>query len=610
MNSLRIRLFIGLGAGFFAQNLPAEVGEFTLSEKFLNQISIVSEQTAPFTKKGRLVTPSLSITISPQVLNSADRVGIRLGVDIAGSSKSKSYTPVTGKKGVTAFVAADVQAHFDQDLFFDGEKLLPSKLTGQSTIKPTNISVSNNFGLLKGVVNRKAEKQAREQVFAELPQERQDLERQVQEEIQKGLRSAEGNLRTITDEVSTIFSTAQDLPFESRFSSKTGPQGSVRLELSSKGPEKDRPGKPDFSLKDQIASSGVFHEDLLTETISKEIAGKEMKISEFKAYLCSETISSLINFCETDIPLGSVGLSVIFDDKNPISFKFEDGKVSIAINAKNRVGVNPSGQISSRLFDAPAILGSGQVEMEPYQVQISYKLKDGKANLEDIHVTSIPAPLLDLPNNKKTGNHGANNTFQGLWKRVSEATNRLVDSTSHQAIENEFKKIFKESIEFPTFSLPTKLKANQSNPTKPTILEAGSLIPLEVKAEKGWLAVSTSFCHESTMPLGVTFAPNNRIQSVQPGSPAALAGLKVGDRIESFSGFEHRPTALGADISHFVEFIQEKAIQRSSERRTVELKGKSSDGIPFSRQISLCPTYLNHRREAEKLLASKVSAKD
>ena len=193
---------------------------------------------------------------------------------------------------------------------------------------------------------------------------------------------------------------------------------------------------------------------------------------------------------------------------------------------------------------------------------------------------------------------------------MSEATNRFVDSASQKQIEKEFRKVFKESIEFPTFSVPTKLKANPSDPSKPTILEAGSLIPLEVKAEKGWFAVSTYFCSESTKPLGVNFTADHRILSLQPGGPAELAGFKVGDRIESFSGFDQRATALGSEINPFLDFIKDRAIERSNERRLVELKGKSAEGIPFSRKVALCPSYLNHRKGAEALLASKTQPKE
>jgi hypothetical protein len=156
-------------------------------------------------------------------------------------------------------------------------------------------------------------------------------------------------------------------------------------------------------------------------------------------------------------------------------------------------------------------------------------------------------------------------------------------------------------------SFPTKLRTHPEDPKKQAdVLEASSLVPMEVKAENGWLAVSMALCKENIKPLGVSFDKNNRISAVQPGSPAAQAGFKVGDRIESFSSSTGRSTALISEIKPFIEFIQEQSISKSTSQRIVELAGKNASGEPFKRRVSLCPSQINPREDAEALLSLGV----
>ena len=585
----------------------SEVGEFSVSEDLVREMQIVTSQTASFRKNGRLVNPSIQVQISPTLLDSDEDVSLKLNFDLQGTSKSTGFTPVLGSKGVTSNITAHVQGKFQQELKFDGEKLVPGKFSGQSEINPQNISVRNNFGLLNRMVDKQARKKAPSQVRSEIPQEKRDLEQQMQGEIERGLKEATKHLDTFYQQIHQVFTETDHLPFDSKFSSKSGSDGGIALRLFDKSDSPQRGPKPELSLREQIASSGVFHQDLLTETLSKELAGKEMKIAELQAHLCSPTIASLINFCEKDSAKGALGLSVIFDEKEPIKFKFENGKVSIQINAKNRVGVSPGNTVSSGVLTPADRPKGGEVDLEPYQVNISYALKDGVASLENISVRGITGTDVKEPQIKGDQNHENNSNWRGVWNRLANNAGAIVSGATKTAIENEFRKIMKEKIEFPIVSFPTKLRTHPEDSKKQAdVLEASSLVPMEVKAENGWLAVSMALCKENIKPLGVSFDKNNRISAIQPGSPAAHAGFKIGDRIESYASTNGRSTALISEIKPFIEFIEEQSISKSTSQRIIELEGKTSSGVPFKRSVSLCPSEINPRADAEALLSLGV----
>jgi len=612
MNSSRIRIFSLWAALSVGVTASAELGEFTISDELIRQIQVVSTQNKPFQKNGRQVTPSIDVQLGANLTNNPNEVGFNLTVDLRGTSKSSGFTPVMGRKGVTSVTQADVEAHFEQELQFDGSKLKSGEFSGKSKITPKGVSVSNNFGVLNRAVNRRAQKEAPGQVQAELPKERRDLEESVRQQVQKGIEQAKDFVSNTTSEAQQIFSQAKSMPFAQKWSSEqTGPQGGVTLRLFEEDGNSQRAGKPVFSNSDQIASSGVFHQDLLTKILTPQLAGKEMKITELRTVLCSDQITSLINFCEKDIPVGSLGLSVIFDEEKPIEFVFEDGKVTIKINAKNRVGVKLGGAaLATPSWLAPAKKpDSGEVDLEPYQVEVVYSIEKGRASLKNLKVSSnTPAPQEDLPNRRNAQDvHSGSQVFDQMWKRMSASGRGLLNSVQSKALEDEYRKIMKDEIEFPTVSFSTKLKIDPANlKAKPEIVEAGTLIPLEVKSENGWLAVSAAFCVETTRPLGLSFDKKNRVSFVQPGSPAALAGFKEGDQISAYAGAEDRKKAIGMDIEPFIEFIKESAIAKNSYQRTVQLSGISADGVRFDRSVSLCPSQLEHRKNAEALLNNTI----
>lgn len=604
MNTLRIRGLLLISCAIAGTRVSAEVGEFMISDRVLRELQIVSSENKPFTKNGRKVTPNLNIRLTPSFTNSENDISLKLNVDLEGTSHSVGNTPVFGGKSVTSTVVADVKAHYEQDLKFNGQQLEAGKFVGKPEIKPKSIKVSNNFGLLNGMVNKRAKAQAPGQVNSQLPQERAELDQKLRAEVADGVETAKKYIEETASEVQKVLTQANQLPFQPQFSSKAGLKGAVTLKLNDSSAEASpRDPKPTFSNVDQIATSGVFHQDVLSKTISQEIAGKEMKIAELKAYLCSEKIVSLINFCEAETPDSSLGLSVIFDEKNPLEVSFNAGKVTLKINARNRVGITPDNKVSSGLFSEPAKPSNQALDSDPYQVEISYALKGTTAHLEKVQVRDFSPGSISAP--KGSGTHGQGQ-WTDVWNRLNRASSSLMTAATKKAIENEYRRIMKDTLDFPNISIPTKLKRKSTDKNvKPEILEAGSLVPLEVKSENGWLAISSAFCTEKMRPLGISFTKTNRISEVQTGSPADLAGLKVGDRIDSFGEEKGATTSLIGDINPFLEFVKEKSIGKTSEQRTIELSGASSSGKSFKKTISLCPSKLNHRKEAEKVFELK-----
>jgi hypothetical protein len=604
MNTRRIQGLILISCAIAASRVPAEVGEFIISDRVLRELQIVSTETTPFTKKGRKVTPNLNIRLTPAFANSENDISLKLNVDLEGTSHSTGNTPVFGGKSVTSSVVADVKAHYEQDLKFNGKSLEAGKFVGKPEIKPKSINVTNNFGLLNRMVNKKAKAQAPGQVHSQLPQERAELDQKLRAEVQGGIDTAKKYIEETASEVQKVLTQANQLPFQPQFSSKAGENGAITLKLNdSNADSKPRAPKPVFTNQDQIATSGVFHQDVLSKTISQEIAGKEMKIAELKAYLCSEKIASLINFCEAETPDSSLGLSVIFDEKNPLEVSFNDSKVTLKINARNRVGITADNKVSSGLFSDPSKTNNQALDSDPYQVEISYALKGATAHLEQVQVRDFAPETLNL--SKANGNHGQG-SWTDAWNRLSRVSSSLMTTATKKAIENEYRRIMKDKLDFPNISIPTKLKRKTKDLNeKPEILEAGSLIPLEVKAQDGWLAISSAFCTEKMRPLGISFDKKNRISEVQKGSPADLAGIKVGDRIDSFGDSTEGRSSLIRDINPFLEFVKEKSIGKTSDQRTIELSGVNSAGVSFKKSISLCPSQINHRKEAEKVFELK-----
>lgn len=589
---LSILLSPGLGHG--------ELGEFTVSEKLLDQFQFTATKNEPFTKRGRLINPDLEFTVKPRMSDASDAGKFYLDIALDGSSVSHSKTQVGRRHTVSAIVKANVDAQFSQEMALGKNGLEMGKFDGTVNISPASISTSNDFGLLNGAVNRKAQPKARAQVASELPRERKELAEQVEAEVQKGTDEAKDFVDSTLKMLTPAMADKEKFPFTTKLSTQTGKDGQLKVEISDIENSSTRSLKPDFENKNQLMATGILHQDLLTKTLASEIAGKELKMSQLRKILCSPRMQKLMDFCKVDSNPNAENISLVFDSKDPIQFIFQDGKVTIKMNASYRTGVPKTDDDDRALLSHPGAT-TPDFETVPYQVEVSYKIQDGAAKLDKLTVTEKDPGTVN-PASLIAG-------FFGRGKHADSPTERpsvgaLFNPLIKKNIQNEFQKLLADELDFRAASVPTKVRGIKVPDGKGVeILEAGSLLPIEVKAENGWLATGNTFCTDSHRPFGVTFTKDNRISEVQPGSPAELCGFKTGDRIEAYSEPEGRSHAFGSSPDPFVSFVAEKAVNKNSQDRKIIIAGTDASGNAFKKTVFLCPSNLNHKEQAAKGLS-------
>ncbi len=580
-----------------------EVGEFTVSERLLNQLQFSTTQTQSFTKRGRWIQPNIEFKVSPQLSNANDEGRFYLDMTLNGSSISQSTTPVGPRHAVNASVTANIEANFQQEMILGKNGLEVGPFDGRVIINPSNIAVSNNFNLLNRIVNRKAHQKAQEQIAAEIPRERQEFMQQVQSEIEKETKEAK---QFIDDALKRLAPSEvvdkNKLSFSTKVSTQTGKEGKLKIEILDSATPSERTKKPEFENRDQLMATGIIHQDLLTQSLSSEIAGKELKMAQLKKILCSPRIQNLLEFCKSDTNQEADGLSLVFDKVDPIKFIFNEGKITLQMNAAYRTGVPKTDEKNRALLNNPDS-SKPKFETIPYRVIVSYKIQEGVAKLEKLSVTEknpislIPSSL--IPGILDKGNHNKDNPN---GERLTAGA--LLNPVIKGKIKSDFQKMLAEEFEFHSASIPTKIKAvNTPKGKEIQILEAGSLLPIEVKIEKGWLATGSMFCNDSNRPFGVTFSNNNRLNLVQTGSPAELSGFKPGDQIETYNEPEGRSNAFGKSSDPFITFITERAANKTAKDRKVVISGTDIQGKTFKRTVFLCPSNLDHKKQAAKGLA-------
>lgn len=579
----------------------SEVGEVTVSEKLLNQFKFTSTKSEPFNKRGRVVTPDINFSVTPRIGNSTSGGRFYLDVELNGSSVSETQKQVGRRNSVKVKVQANINASFSQEMNLGEKGLEMGKFRGNVNIEPQNISTSNSFGLLNGVVNRKAQQQAGSQVESELPRERQELAREVHDEVQKGTGAAKDFIDSTFKVLAPAFADKDKLPYSTELSTQTGREGGLKFEIKESKKSAERGPKPKFENPSQLMATGIIHQDLLTKVLASEIAGKELKMSQLRKILCSPRMQKLMDFCNVELSPEADKISLVFDAKDPIQFIFDSGKVTIRMNASYRTSEPKVDVHDQALLTIP---GSTKPDFEtiPYRVEVSYKVQDGAAKLDRLTVTEKD-PVTASPGNFFAGLLG------GVGSHGSASTERptagaLFNPLIKKTIQSEFQKLLADEIDFRSASVPTKVKAlNGAKGKEVEIIEAGSLLPVEVKAEQGWLATGNTFCTDSLRPFGVTFSQNNLIGDIQPNSPAELCGFEAGDRIEVFGEPNGRSNAFGGSAEGFVSFVAQKAANKSSQDRKIILSGTDSKGNKFKRTVFLCPTELNHKEQAAKGLA-------
>jgi hypothetical protein len=616
-------LFVVVGATADTASPPA--GEVVLSQSFLNQFQMSGRKTQPFVKRGNLMHPDITLKVSPSLGTGADGAQLALNVDMEGWSTTHSSRRVIFGNTVNVTVASHIDADYKKDLVLKPAGLTEGALRGAPTITP-HIYTSNTFR--KPRRNRKvngiAYSTAASMVGQQLPREKAELDAEISHGVEAGVDAAKEMVHRAVNQASVIAASAKNFPFESQISSEGGPAGQLHMKLVDKGESKKRSAPPKLDKAAQAASQVTIHADLLAETIIPEIAGKEMFLVDLKNYLCGPKTKGLLDFCKQEMPDDQKKLSIVFAEAKdkPIEFFFEKGKIGIRLNAVYRQ-TEPEQLPADRGLLNDADREGVKFQTVPYSVDIAYKLSDGGATLDTLTVRDRGSKsLLETA----AGFFGLGGDHAGSEKKSEGGRDTLAAALSpviRATMEEEFKKTFKDQIVFPTVSFPTKMDIpgfSGTPGTQPKITEAGSLVPLDAKAEDGWLVIANAYCSEGLPALGVTVQessyvsggyryPAVAVSGLYPGSPAALSGMRAGDRIESFGPpGERASTVLNGKREPLLTFLAEKARGSTPGARTVEISGRDSAGKPFKRSVSLCPSQLKHRELAQKTLAAAKTA--
>jgi regulator of sigma E protease len=79
--------------------------------------------------------------------------------------------------------------------------------------------------------------------------------------------------------------------------------------------------------------------------------------------------------------------------------------------------------------------------------------------------------------------------------------------------------------------------------------------------------------------LGVPVEPTHRIEEVQPGSPAAAAGLRPGDRLVAVDGRRVKPAGLAEAIRESRGRPLELTLEREGATRVLEARAREDEGV-------------------------------
>lgn len=606
-----------------AENASTPVAEVKLSEAFLQQFQFSGRKTAPFMKKGHEMHPDLTLLAAPRLRGGANSAEVSLDVSLFGWSTTDSQRKILGRT-IDVRVQSNINANYTQPLSFSGQGLKALPVSGYPTITP-DITTKNDFRKPRRneKVNRKAFGVANAAVQERLPEEREELHDEITQSVNKSVGQARHMVDTGLAQASGLMANAKAFPFDAAFSSEGGAGGAMHLKLVDKaGVKKTRSPQPVLEREAQAASTVSVHADLLADTISPEIAGKEMFFSDLKNVLCGPKTKNLLDFCKTEMPEDRKGMSVVFAKEKPIEFFFEKGKIGIRLNALYRT-TDPKALPAGRdLLNAPERGGVG-FQTVPYSIDLSYRLKEGGAVLDTLAVRDKASPLGGLFR-AATGAIFGRGNHEGPDGKKEEVPSALAETLSpviRGQIEAAVRGSMRETIVFPTVSFPTKLTMDNfgsNNGASPTVSEAASLVPLEAKAESGWLVVANAYCSDGMPSLGVTVdevatrggGPKAlQVHTFYPGSPAALTGFKSGDVIESFGEpGERATTALEGKRDAFLDFVAGRSLGANPGDRLLEITGRDALGKPFKRSVSVCPSQLKHRELAAQTLAAAKKA--
>ncbi len=617
---LLILLFLAMNASSDSgTSVPSKGAEFVVQGSVLQQLRFSQKQTTAFDDEGRSVTPNLDILVTPSLAPNAQGASVvRLNVSISGTTSTSESRAVglLKRKQVNVGVVNQMTGHFEQDLQIGDKGLMPAQTRGGIQAGST-ISASNTFGLFNRLVNRVALNEAKGTVGRKMPQKINEADDKVKGRLSGAANQAAQALSGLLASAEQMLPTTPPKDVYARFESTAGDTGRMVSQVIDGSAQ--RQPEPKFDFQSQAATRAVIHQDLLTKLLNQQLAGRELKFSEFQKELCSKLGSRVLDFCNADLPTEVKSTAVQFSSPKAIEFFFEKGKIRFRMHAlyKKR-------DLSKVTVNASPALGapdSNNISLatEPYTVDVTYRIGELGGELEVLKVAAEEKCV--APNKVSPSTPGPKDKLKSGWhfltdpgKAVREICDGTVDLVAKSELEKKFAQLFKPKINLVPVSFP--LKVHSGDNISSTMTEAGTLFPLELKAENGWLAVSTALCSESYHALGLTptlsFAANGGpgmlyVKNVAPFSPAWQSQFREGDRIESYGVPGERPVSLMTSAEAFINFTAKRSEAPSATSRTLEISGVDGQGNKFKRTVSLCPRAYDHRGKAQAAFSKLVA---
>lgn len=605
------------------ENATAPFAEFSLSESLLRQFAVVSRKTTPYYDNGNRVEPDITMTAGFRLENGDGRAVTVLDLSMSGTAVTSSTRAIgrRGRHSVNVVATTALNADFEQTVELSPNGVRAGgPLRGSPEITLQGIAASNTMPgrFANRIVGRATMRRAPSEVHRAIPEKEAEVMAQASAGVSQALAQAGSALDRVLAEVQSQLASPSAFPFEPRLSSRAG--GTISMRFDGGAAKASSPQAPMPPRDPQAAASTVLHEDFLVRAVTPQIAGKELRMSELRGVLCVPPEKPLLDFC-AEWPKDGMNLSILFDATEPITMKFEDGKIRLRLNAIYRTlksspvdrlasATREAGgffRVSDRAERAPLLRAPSdegvQFQTQPYSIDLSYRLGKDGAQLEQVAVRDRAVDSRrTVGNGGKTGTHEDKKPVStpGDWSRA------LLSQAVKTQIETAVRSGVRERIEFPSVAFPTRLSAPEPGTAGPTtVLEAGGLFPLEARSENGYLVMSQYFCREGQSPLGVQYHPTTGalvLSSVKPGSPAEAAGLRVGDRIESYGVPGERATTAGVGTDGFGTFTAGRSRGANAEARTVLLTGRDAQGRAFQRRVTVCPAEAKLRERAEALL--------
>lgn len=573
----------------FAEEPPTTslVGELELNSQVFNQFQMMGTKTQPYPHwTGTQVTPDIKVNLSYEVKDNPQAISTQLNLNINGNTTSPRvhYSgPMAGIVQGHVDPGATVNGSYSQELWINQGGMVAGNARGGVNIVPYAIS-QNNFenvgrGRIGARINQKAQRTAAQTAAPIVQVDRSKLQEQIQNDLNNASAKAQEVFSNTFKKVSG-FSNPEEFPLKSTFSSSSGPNGKVNVKWVDNS-KKERAAPPTLTLPGQQAARAVVHEDFLNHLIGESLKdkdgkGKVIHLSELKDV--GKKAKKFLNLFEEDFPKAAEDISIHFDSEDPIKFEFQDGKIKVKLNASySYKGSNPI----------------------PYVVEAVYSVQGTQGKRESLKVTE---------KNGKTDVLGAISGSHGISDLGKRIASPFISSLAKTQLEEGFGKVFKKELNWPVISIPTKAKMNLDTP-KPEIALDGSatLFPMQVKPEKGWLAISTQLCDETMPPLGLSYLGFTngygvQLSSIVAGSPASLAGFQEGDVVDSISGQHPEVSINQVTNENFITAVGARAQKKEASERSITFSGRDRTGRPFTREVVMCPANYPHRENAQKNL--------